>query len=93
MRAYPGSAKSTKFVVLFLATLVRLSGQSDPGWPDTAMPSRGLIPTGAYAVSDIETINVVNGNAIYRIPSRRSHPAGLAGQPGSISFTTPKYTT
>jgi hypothetical protein len=52
-----------KACVICLASLVHLSAQT----PDN-MPSRGLIPTGLFAVSDVETINVVNGNVLFRIP-------------------------
>jgi hypothetical protein len=58
-----------KACVICLVSLVRLGAQiTDPVWPDNNMPSRGLVPTGLFAVSDLETINVVNGNLLFRIP-------------------------
>ena len=48
---------------------------------DTTIPNRGLYPTGAYASSNIDTINTTNGDLMLRIPLA-SLPSGRGGNPG-----------
>lgn len=52
--------------------------------PDT-MPQRGIVPAGSYTISDIETINSVNGNLMYRIPLA-TLPPGNAGWTADVSL-------
>jgi RHS repeat-associated protein len=49
------------------------------------MPKRGVIPTGAYALSDIETVDMQSGNVLYRIPVT-SLPPGRAGWTAGLSL-------
>ena len=48
-------------------------------------PKRGFYPAGSYALSDVETINTVNGNAIFRIPLV-SLPAGRGGMSAGVGL-------
>src|SRR5260370_8310853 len=73
---------SAKLVGLFFASLFSLRAQATP----ETMPQRGLVPTGSYAISDLETINVVNGNVSYRIPLT-SLPPGRAGWSLGLDLT------
>src|ERR1051325_9808220 len=49
----------------------------------TARPDRGVMPVGAYSVSDIENINLTNGNVNLNIPLASLPP--VAG--GKLSWT------
>ncbi|HSS18686.1 MAG TPA: hypothetical protein VLL54_01180, partial [Pyrinomonadaceae bacterium] len=68
-----------------LLVLVTLFLLASPAWGQTtaARPDRGVNPGGSYAVSDIENINLQNGNVNLSIPLA-SLPA-IAG--GKLSFT------
>ncbi len=46
--------------------------------PDPIAPQRGFYPGGSYALSDIETINTINGDLMFSIPLV-SLPPGRAG--------------
>src|SRR5689334_7342482 len=73
--------------IIALASFVL--GCHSPAWAQSTlqtMPQRGLIPTGSYSVSDLETVNVVNGNLFYRIPLT-SLPPGRAGWTASVNLT------
>ena len=48
-------------------------------------PLRGFFPTGSYSLSDIETINNVNGNVILRTPIA-SLPSGRGGLSAGVSL-------
>jgi RHS repeat-associated protein len=50
---------------------------------EASRPDRGLMPNGSYSVSDIESINVLNGNVNLRIPLASLPP--IAG--GKLSWT------
>lgn len=50
---------------------------------EASRPDRGLIPNGSYSISDIENINVLNGNVNLRIPLAALPP--IAG--GKLSWT------
>ena len=52
-------------IMAVLAVVFNAAAQTPS--PET-MPSRGTVPGGAYAISDIETIDSVSGNLLYRIP-------------------------
>jgi len=41
---------------------------------EAARPDRGVMPNGSYAVSNIENINVLNGNVNIRIPLASKKP-------------------
>src|SRR2546430_4517366 len=60
----PASLKSS---LLAAAMLLLLSGTSF-GQSAAARPDRGVMPAGAYAVSDIENISLTNGNVNLGIP-------------------------
>jgi hypothetical protein len=53
--------------------------------PMRTSPERGFHPNGTYAVSEMESINVTNGNLVYRIPIA-SLPAGRAGMAAGVSL-------
>lgn len=65
------------FIVFLSSTLTALAqdGQSQ---------KRGFTPGGSFALSDIETINTVNGNMILNFPLGRL-PAGRGGASASIT--------
>jgi RHS repeat-associated protein len=65
------------------AGVFQVLGQA-PSIPDS-MPARGILPTGGYKLSDIETVNVANGNMIYQIPIT-SLPPGRAGWSAGVSL-------
>ena len=50
---------------------------------EAARPDRGIMPNGSYSVSDIENINLLNGNVNIRIPLASLPP--IAG--GKLSWT------
>ena len=50
---------------------------------EAARPDRGVMPNGSYSISDIENINVLNGNVNIRIPLASLPP--IAG--GKLSWT------
>lgn len=50
------------------------------------MPQRGLVPAGSYSISDLETINVVNGNVFWQIPLA-TLPPGRAGFTAGLKLT------
>ena len=50
---------------------------------EAARPDRGVMPNGSYSVSDIENINLLNGNVNIRIPLAALPP--IAG--GKLSWT------
>jgi len=50
---------------------------------EASRPDRGVMPNGSYAISDIENINVLNGNVNIRIPLASLPP--IAG--GKLSWT------
>jgi RHS repeat-associated protein len=50
------------------------------------MPPRGIVPTGGYKLSDIETVDVASGNLIYQIPIT-SLPPGRAGWNAAVNLT------
>lgn len=50
-------------------------------------PDRGIMPVGSYSVSDIETVNMTNGNMHLAIPLARLAP--MAG--GKLSAMIPAY--
>ena len=50
---------------------------------EAARPARGLVPNGSYSVSDIENINLLNGNVNLNIPLASLPP--IAG--GKLSWT------
>ena len=85
------------FTVRLTCGLVSLSAplllaQTTPPNADQK-PQRGFVPSGSYALSDIETINLQNGNVNFAIPlvslppgrgggqepGRRHHPAVTPG--------------
>jgi RHS repeat-associated protein len=70
------------FGVLLGASLGRLNAQVLP----ETMPQRGLVAGEQYAISDLETINTVNGNVFYRIPLA-SLPPGRAGFSSGVNLT------
>jgi hypothetical protein len=77
-----GILNSAKLLGLFFASLISLHAQATP----ETMPQRGLVPLGSYAISDLETINAVNGNVFYRIPLT-SLPPGRAGWNMGLNLT------
>jgi RHS repeat-associated protein len=48
-------------------------------------PQRGFAPGGSYALTDIETVNTVNGNLMLRVPLA-SLPAGRGGTSANLSL-------
>lgn len=64
-----------------LAILFAMSGLA--GAQEASRPDRGVMPNGSYSVSDIENINVLNGNVNIRIPLASLPP--IAG--GKLSWT------
>jgi RHS repeat-associated protein len=48
-------------------------------------PQRGFLPSASYAISDLETINTVNGNLIYNVPLV-ALPPGRAGLSADIKL-------
>ncbi len=65
-------------LLIGLSTLA-VAQQADPA----ARPDRGTRPVGSYSVSDIENINLVNGNVNLSIPLASLPP--IAG--GKLSWT------
>lgn len=65
-------------------TLAQLAPPSDPS-SETFSPGRGMKPAGAYAIGDIETINMVNGNLALNIPLA-ALPPGRGGLSGSLNL-------
>jgi RHS repeat-associated protein len=54
--------------------------------PDSMPSGRGIVPTGTYSVSDIETVDVATGNVFYKIPIT-SLPPGRAGWSADVNLT------
>ena len=75
-------AMSASIAALLLGGGLSLHGQVTP----ETMPQRGLVPAGSYSVSDLETINSVNGNVFYQIPLA-SLPPGRAGWGAGLKLT------
>ena len=68
---------------LFFLTLLIISAATAFGQNAAARPDRGLVTSGAYAVSDIENISLSNGNVGVSIPLAGLPP--IAG--GKLSYT------
>jgi RHS repeat-associated protein len=66
---------------LFLFTLCGAVVQAQ----NPTQPKRGFYPAGSYALSDLESINTANGNAILRIPLV-SLPAGRGGLSAGVGL-------
>ncbi|MBZ5554701.1 MAG: hypothetical protein LAO21_18440 [Acidobacteriia bacterium] len=64
-------------LALLLSTVVPTFAQAP------ARPDRGIVPLGTYAISDIENINLSNGNVNLSIPLASLPP--IAG--GKLSWT------
>jgi len=64
-------------LMLALTFVISVNGQ------EAARPDRGVMPNGSYSLSDIENINVLNGNVNIRIPLASLPP--IAG--GKLSWT------
>jgi RHS repeat-associated protein len=54
-------------------------------WAQGTSPQRGFNPAGSYALTDLETVNTVNGNTMFRIPLA-SLPAGRGGLSANLSL-------
>jgi hypothetical protein len=65
-------------VIVFLSSALTALAQ------DGQSQKRGFTPAGSFALSDIETINTVNGNMILNFPLGRL-PAGRGGASASIA--------
>jgi RHS repeat-associated protein len=78
----PQSA-STLFAGLFSLAVLLMSPVTSPGQTSAARPDRGSSSSSSYSVSDIENINLQNGNVNLKIPLA-SLPA-MAG--GKLSWT------
>jgi YD repeat-containing protein len=63
--------------VIFLLFWSQATGQAQDN-----TPKRGFQPAGSYALTDLEDINTVNGNMIFRVPLA-SLPHGRGGSPGA----------
>jgi RHS repeat-associated protein len=61
--------------------LVGLAGLTQAQSQDQT-PQRGFHPAGSYALTELETINTVGGDLMYRVPLA-SLPAGRGGSPGA----------
>jgi hypothetical protein len=68
---------STSFLLILILCSVSLAQGSTP--------QRGFQPGGSYALSDIETINTINGNLSLHLPLGRL-PAGRGGLSGQLSL-------
>ena len=69
--------RNSAFVAALLTTMVaECFGQA-------ARPERGVMPTGSYAITDIENVNLTNGNLNLSIPLASLPP--MAG--GKLGFT------
>jgi hypothetical protein len=53
--------------VLFVLALIAGACLNSRG-QEAARPERGLVPNGSFSVSDIENINLLNGNVNLNIP-------------------------
>jgi hypothetical protein len=71
------SIKAGFTLAIFFACCWVVCGQ------EASRPDRGVMPNGSYAISDIENINVLNGNVNIRIPLASLPP--IAG--GKLSWT------
>jgi hypothetical protein len=71
----------TAAIVLLMLCLNALVARGQNG----AQPQRGFYPAGSYALSDIETINTVSGNMMFRVPLV-SLPPGRSGLSAGISL-------
>jgi hypothetical protein len=72
---------------LFLScasALAQLQPPSDPS-SEHFSPGRGMTPTGSYALSDIESINMTNGNLGVHIPLA-SLPSGRGGMSAGLAL-------
>jgi RHS repeat-associated protein len=77
--------RSTTRLFIKLAICLAISficGNYVTGQAQSNAPNRGFQPAGSYALTDLEDINTVNGNLIFRIPMA-SLPHGRGGSPGS----------
>jgi hypothetical protein len=66
---------------LFMLSILFIAAPNGAG--QAARPERGIMPTGSYAISDIENINLTNGNLNLTIPLASLPP--IAG--GKLGFT------
>src|SRR5690242_16022850 len=84
------AAKRTQISRILLAWSIAVAapwawGQTQAIQPTEQTALRGILPTGSYAVSDIETVNAQNGNVFLRIPIA-SLPPGRGGLQGGLSL-------
>src|SRR5580698_5341586 len=84
-RSYMSTLRKTtnielKLLSIALACGAVICGQGKNSTPITPEqdPLVGFVPTGSYAVSDLESINMSTGNVVLRIPIV-SLPPGRAG--------------
>ena len=86
MFCFDSSTQLAKRLVLVAAVMV---GPAIPGVaqlpPTEQIPLRGILPTGTYAVPDIETIDPATGNVFLKIPLATLAP-GRAGLSASVSL-------
>ncbi|HEX5731195.1 MAG TPA: RHS repeat-associated core domain-containing protein [Blastocatellia bacterium] len=83
MTSTAGSLKLRTYLRLYLIAAIILGLQALAVAQNAARPDRGVRPNGSYAVSDIESVNLVNGNLNLSIPLASLPP--VAG--GKISFS------
>jgi hypothetical protein len=71
------------FTSLVSSVIVLLVSAGLVAAQEASRPDRGVMPNGSYSISDIENINVLNGNVNIRIPLASLPP--IAG--GKLSWT------
>lgn len=74
---------SPTFTNVLLALTLTVAFSFDVRAQEASRPERGLVPNGSFSVSDIENINLMNGNVNLNIPLASLPP--IAG--GKLSWT------
>ena len=78
--------KNTDSVMYFLFAILLWSATSAVA--QDSGPKRGFNPGGSFALSDIESINMTNGNMMLHFPLA-ALPAGRGGERTSTTTVTP----
>src|SRR5690242_20153678 len=85
MRIYLVNMLQRLAVASLFTLLISLALQAQGPSPTVIIPQRGVTPIGSYAITDIETVDTVNGNLSLRLPIT-SLASGRTGTTASLSL-------